>query len=122
MPNMPDARNRILNAAAKIFAEKSFEGSRIDEIANTANVPKSLIYYHFKNKDDILTVLIENCLAEYKQLLQIAKNDDHNDKQKTMTDRLEKHYSDFILKNVDLLRIMLIESLKKIQKYRQFLK
>lgn len=113
MPNMPDARGRILSAATKIFAEKSFAGSRIDDIAKTANVPKSLIYYHFKNKDDMLEVLINDFMTEFKQLLQIAKNDTHKDKSKTMKYKLEKHYSEFIKKNVDLIRIMLIESLKK---------
>jgi len=113
MSNVPDARGRILSAAVKVFAEKSFEGSRIADIAKIANVPNSLIYYHFKNKDDILEVLIKNVLDEYSQLLQIAKNDSHSNKTKTIADRIENHYWGFALKNVDLIRIMLIESLKK---------
>jgi len=113
MPNIPDARARILNAASKVFAKKSFAGSRIDEIAKTANVPKSLIYYHFKNKDDMLDVLISDFMTEFRQLLQISINDSHKDKSKTVAYKLEKHYSKFIKKNVDLIRIILIESLKK---------
>ena len=113
MVNTPDARGRILSAAIKIFAEKSFAGSRISDIANMAKVPNSLIYYHFKSKEDILGVLISDCLDEYKQLLQIAKNDDHSDKPNTMANRLENHYSDFALKNIDLIIIMIFESLKK---------
>ena len=113
MPNTPDARGRILNAAIKSFAEKSFAGSRIDDIAKAANVPKSLIYYHFKSKDNILEVLIQELLSEFKELLAIAKNDNHDDKPKTMKYKLQEHYSGFIKKNVDLIRILLIESLKK---------
>jgi AcrR family transcriptional regulator len=67
--NIPNARERILQTAVKIFAEKSFEGSRIDEIAREAKVPKSLIYYHFKNKDAILEALTENFINEYMKLI-----------------------------------------------------
>jgi len=113
MPNIPDARKRILDAAIKIFSEKSFDGSRISDISEVANVPASLIYYHFKSKEDILEVLIENCFNEYTVLFQIAKHDDHSDKPKTITDRLENSYFDFAKNNIDLIRIILFESLKK---------
>lgn len=66
--NLPNARERILNAATKIFAVKSFEGSRIDDIAREANVPKSLIYYHFKSKDEILEVLTSTFIDEFVSL------------------------------------------------------
>lgn len=113
MGNIPDARGRILCAATKIFAEKSFAGSRIDDIAKTANVPKSLIYYHFKSKDAILETLMNDFIANLRELLKIARTDSHKEKTATIKYKLEKHYSDFIKKNVDLIRILLIESLKK---------
>ncbi len=113
MPNTPDARERILDAAIKSFAEKSFAGSRIDDIAKIAKVPKSLIYYHFKSKDNILEVLIQEFSNDFETLLEIAKNDSHDDKPKTMKYKLEEHYAEFIKKNVDLIRILLIEALKK---------
>lgn len=65
---MPDARQRILDAAVSVFAEKSFEGSRIDEIAKEANVPKSLIYYHFRSKDEMLDVLMNGFIRDYEEL------------------------------------------------------
>lgn len=111
--NIPDAKKRILQAAVKIFAEKSFEGSRIDEIANEANVPKSLIYYHFKNKDEILNVLTQGFIQEFKNLLQIAQNDTHQTKARELPDRMQHHYQDFFKNNTDLIRIILIDSLKK---------
>lgn len=109
----PDAKNRILDAAKRVFAEKTFDGSRINDISELANVPKSLIYYHFKSKDDILNTLITDFLNEYKQLLQIAKSDTHKEKANRMTDRLQNHYYGFAMKNIDVVRIMFVESLKK---------
>lgn len=111
--NIPDAKNRILQAAIKVFAEKSFEGARIDEVAAVAKVPKSLIYYHFKNKEEILDVLIEDFLQEYTALLQIAENDTHQTKADFLPSRISDHYKDFFFHNSDIIRILFIESLKK---------
>lgn len=110
--NIPDAKNRILKSALNIFAKKSFEGSRIDEIASEANVPKSLIYYHFKNKNELLKILITDFLKEYTELLNIAKDDTHQIKASEMPNR-RTHYRDFLVKNTDLIRIIFIDSLKK---------
>ena len=45
-----DSKERILNVAEKIFADKGFDGARVDEIAQRAKVNKALIYYYYKNK------------------------------------------------------------------------
>lgn len=113
MIKTPDARNRILSAAAKVFAEKSFAGARIDDVANSANVPKSLIYYHFKSKEDILMVLIHNFLVEYRLLLETTKNDSHESKMNNLNHHLTDNHLNFLDKNTDLIRIILTESLKK---------
>ncbi len=44
---------RILQTARKHFALKGFSGTRVDEIAKDAKVNKAMIYYHFKNKEDL---------------------------------------------------------------------
>lgn len=111
--NLPNARQRILQAAVKVFAEKSFEGSRIDEIAKEAGAPKSLIYYHFKSKDEILEVLVSEYLIEFADLLKIAEKDTHQTKAGQMMDRMQFHYREFFIRNADLTRTILIESLKK---------
>ncbi|MCX7709307.1 MAG: TetR/AcrR family transcriptional regulator [Clostridia bacterium] len=111
--NVPDARNRILQTAVKIFAEKSFEGSRIEEIAREANVPKSLIYYHFKSKEEILEVLTKNFIEEYTNLIKVAESDTHQSKAEKLPERMSNVYYEFGQRNADLVRVMFIDSLKK---------
>ncbi|HWT73866.1 MAG TPA: TetR/AcrR family transcriptional regulator [Mobilitalea sp.] len=111
--NTPNARERILNTAVKIFAEKSYEGSRIDEIAKAANVPKSLIYYHFKSKDEILQVLIDNFIKEYMELIGDTVDENHQEKAEELPGRMRSRYHEFGQKNADLVRVILIDSLKK---------
>ena len=58
------SRQKILEEATKIFAAKTFEGSRVDDIAEKAGVNKALIYYYFKGKRNILDTIIDNFLNE----------------------------------------------------------
>jgi AcrR family transcriptional regulator len=111
--NIPNARERILTAAVKIFAERSYEGSRIDEIAREAQVPKSLIYYHFKSKEAILQVLIDNFIKEYMSLIAENAEEEHREKAQELPGRMKDIYYEFGMKNADLVRVILIDSLKK---------
>src|SRR5260370_21690119 len=44
------AREAILNAAEKVFAEHGFDGARIDAIAEAAGYNKSLIFHYYDDK------------------------------------------------------------------------
>lgn len=111
--NEPNARQRILQAAIKVFAEKSFEGSRIDEIAHEANVPKSLIYYHFKSKNEIFEVLVSNFIREYENLLAAVPKETSQEKAQGLNERMKNVYYEFGKKNADFVRVIFIDSLKK---------
>lgn len=41
----------ILQAAVRQFAEKGYDGARVDRIAEEAGVNKALLYYHFQDKE-----------------------------------------------------------------------
>lgn len=108
----PNARARILDAAVKVFAQKGFEGSRIDGIAARAGVPKSLIYYHFKGKDEIFAVLVEGFVHDYLEIARLAEKDTHETKLDSVRTRSAR-YEAFFRDHYDLIRIMFIDSLKK---------
>lgn len=56
---MAQRRQQILNAAAKIFAEKGFQKATTREIADVAEISEGTIYNYFENKDDLLLGLID---------------------------------------------------------------
>ena len=64
---MRTKHQKIIQAAAKVFAEKGFYNSRVSEIAKEANVADGTIYLYFKNKDDILISLFEE---EFGQIVE----------------------------------------------------
>jgi TetR/AcrR family fatty acid metabolism transcriptional regulator len=57
-------RDRILQAAVKIFSQKGFFNSKVSDIAQSAGVADGTIYLYFKNKDDLLISLFEEKMAE----------------------------------------------------------
>jgi AcrR family transcriptional regulator len=50
-------RERIMDAATKLFAAQGFHGTSVDSIAAALGVTKPFIYYHFKDKAEILTAI-----------------------------------------------------------------
>lgn len=110
---IPNARSRILQTAVSIFARQGFNGSSVDQIAKAANVPKSLIYYHFKNKDAMLDALMETCLAQYGQILENAVDYSESSGTEDLLTRIRTVYWKFLEENEDAIRVISMESLKK---------
>ncbi len=52
-------RERIMEAAAALFAEFGYAETSLNRIAEKAGVAKGSIFYHFKNKDGLLAALVE---------------------------------------------------------------
>lgn len=104
------SRDKILQVAANEFAEKGFSGARVDEIAKAAGVPKSLIYYHFKSKDEILEVLLARFIEEYEMILDSA-SEVHTEE--NMRRRMQEVYYEFGERNADIIRILWMDALKK---------
>jgi AcrR family transcriptional regulator len=50
-------KSKIIRAAVKVFSQKGYQGSSIDEIAAEAGMSKSTLYTYFKSKLDILKLI-----------------------------------------------------------------
>jgi TetR/AcrR family fatty acid metabolism transcriptional regulator len=55
-----DKRERILDAAVRVFARKGFHATRVSEVAKAAGVADGTIYLYFKSKDELLVSLFED--------------------------------------------------------------
>jgi AcrR family transcriptional regulator len=71
MPRSSNAtRTRIKTSAYTLFHRKGFARVGIGEIAAAAGVTKRSLYYHFRSKDDLLAVVLEDqhelALATFK--------------------------------------------------------
>jgi|GEM_PF-373048 len=65
----PDVLSSIMDAAIKNFAEKGYEGARVDEIAHDANVNKATIYYHIGGKEALYKAVLSRVLTSGADLI-----------------------------------------------------
>ncbi|WP_139837446.1 multidrug efflux transporter transcriptional repressor AcrR [Xenorhabdus beddingii] len=50
-------RQQIIEAAIKVFSERGVSATSLSDIATAAGVTRGAIYWHFKNKTDLLSVV-----------------------------------------------------------------
>ena len=98
---MNKTKRRIFNTAIKMFSEKGYDNTSVEEITAIAGVAKGSLYYHFSKKEDIFDMLLKEGFELLKNNIEI--------KTKNCTTALEK------IKAVILIQI------KVIVKYEYFL-
>ncbi|WP_427365844.1 TetR/AcrR family transcriptional regulator [Candidatus Caldatribacterium saccharofermentans] len=67
---LEDTKRKILEAAKKIFAEKSFFDATLEDVAALSGVKKSTIYYYFESKLDLLMKVIQEVFEELAEALE----------------------------------------------------
>jgi len=68
-------KEQIIFSALYLFSKNGFTETSIDKIAKHAKVSKGLTYSHFKNKDDLLRVVIESTVTEMtEKMMKIERN------------------------------------------------
>jgi AcrR family transcriptional regulator len=63
------ARERLLDAAARVFAERGYRGASVEDVAAEAGVTKGALYWNFKSKEDVLFALLEERVDQRVQAL-----------------------------------------------------
>ena len=56
---MNSKKEKIFDAALKLFSEKGYENTSVTEIIEEAGVSKGLVYHHFKNKGELLREIFQ---------------------------------------------------------------
>ena len=49
-----ETRERLVDAAARVFADNGYEGTRVSDVAREAGLTTGAIYAHYRNKADLL--------------------------------------------------------------------
>lgn len=76
-----DKRERILEAAIRVFAQGGFYATRVSDIAREAGVADGTIYLYFENKDDVLISIFQDRIGKLIEVLrEVAARDEPVDK------------------------------------------
>ena len=69
-------RAEIMDAAMLLFMEKGYVNTTTQDIVDKVNISRGLLYYHFKNKEDILYCLVERYSEKLLRDIHVIVNDD----------------------------------------------
>jgi len=105
-------RQKILHTARTIFAKKGYDGARVDEIAEKADVNKSLIYYYFKSKKEILTILIQEFFNKSMNRKEKHLENIKNVGREKIFEYLADNVVNILRGDKEILKIIIIEELK----------
>ncbi len=59
-----ETRVRLLEAAARVYARRGFNGATLEEVAADAGFTKGAVYAHFGSKENLLLALMEEHLTQ----------------------------------------------------------
>jgi AcrR family transcriptional regulator len=103
------SRGRILDAATEIAAERGYEGTSIGAVSAKCGLPASSIYWHFKDKDDLLAAVIERSFATWLPAWTMPAEGEPLDRVVAMVGQIAKA----LLDSPDFLRLGLMLALER---------
>ncbi|QQK79514.1 TetR/AcrR family transcriptional regulator [Salicibibacter cibi] len=93
--NPKQTKENIMATAVRLFMEKGYEKTSMQDIANTLEISKGGIYHHFNSKDEIINAVKENKASSVKESLNkwMGTVDAQSEREK-LTAILEKNIAD----------------------------
>ena len=93
MSQSENKKDRLFNAAVKVFSEKGFWKAKVSDIVKEANVAQGTFYLYFKSKNDCLKKILSTLYYETIENLYetVEKHSDIYDILKYLFSRINSH-------------------------------
>lgn len=98
---MKKTKRKIFETSMRLFSEKGYDATSIEEITATVGIAKGTLYYHFSSKEEIFNFLVEEGMKLLKMSMEIK------------TSKCET--------TIDKLKAIVLIQLKGIKKYENIL-
>ncbi|VTR60530.1 Potential acrAB operon repressor [Actinobacillus pleuropneumoniae] len=85
-------RQKIQSAGMRLFVQKGFGSTNVQDIADAAGISIGLLYRHYKTKDSLFNELVEFALDGLTQIIQTFE--DADSPKKLMTQFVDEIYHD----------------------------
>lgn len=89
-----DTKKIIIESAYKEFAEKGFDGARMQKISERANINKAMLHYYFKDKETLYEKVIEYFHNLFDKIIE-EENVDANNREIFIKQTIEAYYKIF---------------------------
>ena len=103
------SRARILDAATEIAASRGYDGTSIGAVSAKCGLPASSIYWHFKDKDDLIAAVIERSFTNWLKTWRPPESGPPRERLAAMTSQTAKGFLD----SPDFIRLGLMLMLER---------
>ena len=99
-----ERREQLIEVGRQVFAERGYEGTAIEEIAERAKVSKPLVYEHFGGKEGLHAVIVDRAVQDLMARLLESLEADHPREQ---VGRAADAFLRFVEEEEDAFRVLL---------------
>ena len=107
------SRTAILDAAAHIAGERGYEGTSINAVSERSGLPASSIYWHFKNKDELIAAVIDRSYSDWIEALRRLADQDSELSPVEMYSSGMRQSAEQLIQFPDFLRLGLMLTLER---------
>ncbi|BBY14430.1 TetR/AcrR family transcriptional regulator [Mycolicibacterium litorale] len=102
-----ERRQQLVEIAKSLFAQRGYEGTSIEEIAQRANVSKPVVYEHFGGKEGLYAVVVDR---EMSALLDGITSSLTNNRSRVRVERVALALLTYVEERTDGFRILIRDS------------
>jgi len=102
-----ERREQLIDVGRRLFAERGFEGTSVEEIAAKAGVSKPVVYEHFGGKEGLYAVVVDR---EMQQLLDMVTSALTGGHPRELLEQAAFALLDYIEQSTDGFRILVRDS------------
>lgn len=102
-PSVTDTRQRLIDAAVRLFTMHSFAGTSLQMIADELGITKAAVYHYFRTREELLTAVVEPLRIQLQSIVETAEA------QRTPRARAEHMligYADLAVRNRSLMSVL----------------
>ncbi|KNZ70064.1 transcriptional regulator, TetR family [Thermincola ferriacetica] len=116
---LSDKRQRIIEAAVKVFSSKGFHEAKVEEIAQIADVGKGTVYEYFSSKVELFQEILKSGMEFYNKNIteQLSASISATEKLK----QVARLHLRFILEYKDLAKVTMTEHAHFGREFRSWL-
>ncbi|MFE8957445.1 TetR/AcrR family transcriptional regulator [Streptomyces massasporeus] len=109
--NGVESRQRILDATVEIAGERGYEGTSIAAVSAKCGLPASSIYWHFKDKDDLIAAVIERSFETWLAAVELPDEETGTPLERVTT--MAANVAKSLVDEPDFLRLGLMLALER---------
>lgn len=115
-----DTEEQIFEAASRVFQRKGYAGARMQEIADEADINKSMLHYYYRNKDKLFQKVYQREVNRFFPIIfKVLSSKDPLDEK---LERLIDTYYGFLNDNPRMAQFIIYEMNQNPDRFRSFIK